>query len=278
MSHAAAANNYAAVPGTVLPRRTGPCPNRWLSRVSIRVAHSCPLVAAGLVATLQQVSDYDVAIAEPPTRAWLRPPGVCVFVADHKRAAELLDGAQRQPDFSRPLRPRVVLLAAGEQEALRNDAFGRRVDACLPLDCPTADLLAAVRTIGRDALGPSVDSADEMAIGPRARGSLSPGILRRVRAYIEEHLAEGIHLHTLAALAGISVCHFSRAFRQSLGMPPHHYLITRRVAIAVALIRETDRPLSAISLEAGFADQSHFSRTFMHMTGETPGEFRHRCH
>lgn len=251
---------------------------RWLCHVSIRVAHSCPLVAAGLVATLQQLAGCDVLLAGEVSRARLHPmAGVQVIVTDQPSCTQMLTRGATRTGSDHATRPRLVLLTAERQDGEKPDPMEQDADACLPLDCGTEDLLATVRQLGRDALGSTV-ALDRGAPLHGLRGGLPPGILSRACEYMEQHLTQGVDLVTLAGLAGISVCHFSRAFKQSLGMPPHHYLITRRVSAAMALIRDTDRPLSDISLEAGFADQSHFSRTFVRLTGETPGDFRHRNH
>jgi AraC-like DNA-binding protein len=113
-------------------------------------------------------------------------------------------------------------------------------------------------------------------VGPYFRGGLAPGALRRVRDYIELAIAQKLESKELAKLVGLSDCHFSRAFRQSLGIPPHRYVMTRRVAIAARLIQQTDRSLTEIALEVGFSDQSHLTRIFTRMKGETPGLYRRR--
>jgi AraC-like DNA-binding protein len=109
---------------------------------------------------------------------------------------------------------------------------------------------------------------------PQARGGLSAGTLRRINEYIEGGLSNPISLHDLATVAGLSDCLFARAFKQSTGLPPHRYLMHRRVEKATALIRGTERPLSGIALETGFCDQSHFSRLIARATGKTPRELR----
>jgi transcriptional regulator GlxA family with amidase domain len=110
----------------------------------------------------------------------------------------------------------------------------------------------------------------------RPLGGLAPGALRRVREYIAQHLAENIGSDALAQIAGLSTGHFNRAFKQSTGDSPHHYIIRHRVAWAKVLLIETSRILADIALDAGFADQSHFSRTFVAVTGETPSACRRR--
>jgi AraC-like DNA-binding protein len=106
------------------------------------------------------------------------------------------------------------------------------------------------------------------------RGGLPAGTLRRVRDYIEAQLATPIAIGDLASLAGLSRCHFSRAFKQSVGIPPHRYVMNRRVERAAQLIQRTDRPLSQIALDVGFSDQSHFSRVMARATGFTPLRLR----
>jgi AraC-like DNA-binding protein len=105
-------------------------------------------------------------------------------------------------------------------------------------------------------------------------GGLSAGTLRRINEYVERQLSDTISLHDLALVAGLSDCHFARAFKQSVGMPPHRYIMHRRVDRATVLILTTDRPLSQIALEVGFCDQSHFSRLIARATGQTPRKLR----
>ncbi len=88
------------------------------------------------------------------------------------------------------------------------------------------------------------------------------------------HLAADIGLDALAAIADLSPKHFARAFRQSTGMPPHRWLIQRRIDRAKALLRTTDTTLVEIALACGFADQSHFTASFRKLVGLTPGSLR----
>jgi len=109
---------------------------------------------------------------------------------------------------------------------------------------------------------------------PVSRGGLSPGAYRRVREYIGANLDSNIGLDALAAEAGLSVYHFARAFKQTVGLPPHHYLLQQRIQRAAQLIESTDRPLSEIALSLGFSDQSHFAKHFSRFMGSTPSVFR----
>ena len=114
------------------------------------------------------------------------------------------------------------------------------------------------------------------AVPPRPRGGIAPSALRRVREHIDSNLGEHIDIADLANITGLSPCHFSRAFKQSMGMPPHRYLISRRVQEAARLIESTDRPMFEIALDVGFSDQSHFTRVFSSQVGESPSQFRHQ--
>jgi AraC family transcriptional regulator len=108
----------------------------------------------------------------------------------------------------------------------------------------------------------------------RPRGGLAPWQKRRVIDMFREHLDGSIRLPTLARQCGLSVSHFARAFRQSFGTPPHHYLVRQRVECAKLLLSETNRALCEVAQQAGFADQPSFSRTFKAAVGLTPGQWR----
>jgi AraC-like DNA-binding protein len=107
-----------------------------------------------------------------------------------------------------------------------------------------------------------------------SRGGLAPRALRRVRDYIDDHLADTIRLEALADVAGLSRCHFARAFKQSVGTSPHAYLMQRRLERAEQLLAETDFSLCRVALDSGFADQSHFSSCFRRHFGMSPRSFR----
>jgi len=109
---------------------------------------------------------------------------------------------------------------------------------------------------------------------PQAQGGLSPGAMRRVREYVEVHLGKSIDLSMLAGVAGLSVHHFARQFKQSAGVTPHVYLTQKRVERAQEMLVQTDLPLAEIASVVGFFDQGHLARHFRHMLGTTPREFR----
>jgi AraC-like DNA-binding protein len=81
-------------------------------------------------------------------------------------------------------------------------------------------------------------------------------------------------LSDIADACGLSVSHFSRAFRRSTGLAPHAWLLQTRVEAAKALLQRREAPLSKIARACGFADQSHFSGVFTRRVGLSPGAWR----
>jgi AraC family transcriptional regulator len=105
-------------------------------------------------------------------------------------------------------------------------------------------------------------------------GELSSDKLRRVRDYVEAHLAENPSLDDLASVAGMSPYHFARTFAKTAGLPPHRYLLARRLERAKALLSGSSRPIVEIALDLGFGSQGHFHRAFRNYAGTTPGSYR----
>lgn len=110
----------------------------------------------------------------------------------------------------------------------------------------------------------------------RLRGGLDPRALKRVRAYIEENVGAAVSLEDLARVAGVSRFHFARQFRASTGESPMGFLLRARVERGKARLRERDATVSRIATELGFADQSHFTRTFRRLVGTSPKRFADR--
>lgn len=106
------------------------------------------------------------------------------------------------------------------------------------------------------------------------RGGLSSRQLKQAQAFLEAHLSENLSLGDLAASCSLSAAHFARAFRRSTGMPPHRFLMERRVSRARELLVHTSLPLSDIAILCGFADQAHLTKVFRRVLGVTPGSLR----
>src|SRR5262249_48117289 len=106
------------------------------------------------------------------------------------------------------------------------------------------------------------------------RHGLTPGELRCVIEYVEEQLDSSLSLHRLAALVGMTVSHFLRPFRESTGLPPHQYILRRRVERAKMLLFNRHLSIAEIALRCGFYSQSHLTTAFHRLTQVTPRDFR----
>ena len=111
---------------------------------------------------------------------------------------------------------------------------------------------------------------------PEAASSIPmpPHKLRLVKAHVEGNLAEDLSVEALARLAGMSPFHFAHAFRAATGMPPHKYVVQRRMEEAKALLMETDLTLAQIAHRVGLSQASHLSVAFHKATQVTPSAFR----
>lgn len=140
----------------------------------------------------------------------------------------------------------------------------------LRADAPNAPLLAHVALALR-AILPSTPTREPAGT---ARGGLAGWQERRATAFMEERLDQSFPVSAVAEACGLSVNHFSRAFRRSLGKPPHRWLLDRRIERARELLRATPMSLADIALACGFAEQSHFTRVFTRTVGIPPGAWR----
>ena len=107
------------------------------------------------------------------------------------------------------------------------------------------------------------------------RGGLPGWRLRRALDLLEADLESPPSLDALAKHVGLSASHFSHAFKQSMGVPPHQYVIQRRIAEAKALMADGSLNLTEIALQCGFNCSSQFSTAFRRATGLSPSAYRH---
>ncbi|WP_342249212.1 helix-turn-helix transcriptional regulator [Sphingomonas sp. OTU376] len=105
-------------------------------------------------------------------------------------------------------------------------------------------------------------------------GGLTTWQERLAREMIEESLSDGITLGELAQACRVGVSQFAHGFKKSTGVAPYRWLIRRRVARSQNLLRNREMSLAAVAAACGFADQSHFTRTFYGQVGTTPGAWR----
>lgn len=145
-------------------------------------------------------------------------------------------------------------------------------------------LMEAERTIQRDpdiastCLNQAIDllavHSQSGLLPPRNKGGLARWQISRVDEYINEHLDQTIRTTELASLLGLSVSHFSHAFKQTTGMTPLMYVTAARVEAARRYMLCSAQSLSDIALSHGFCDQSHFCRVFRRETGLSPQTWR----
>lgn len=109
------------------------------------------------------------------------------------------------------------------------------------------------------------------------QGGLAAWQQRKAKELMREHLIEGIPLAELAQACRLSTSAFVRGFRKSIGMPPHQWLLQRRIDCAMELMRDRSIQLADVALSSGFADQSHFTRSFGRRVGRSPGAWRRDC-
>jgi AraC family transcriptional regulator len=237
------------------------------------------------------------------TRATIRSEGGASVVACSTlgRLALLPAGrlAELATDYARPARHMALLLGPGLFELDANDGLVR-----MPQFQPSLDLgdpvllerLGELRT-EMESPGPLGRLYAESLVGevavrlvrthsslakptsprPAVRGGLPPRQLRLVSEYVEAHLGGEIKLADLAAVAGLSVPHFCRAFRQSTDLPPHRYVVQRRVGRAKELLVGSRLPIAEVAFLAGFASQSHLNAHFARALGTTPKRFREQA-
>lgn len=111
------------------------------------------------------------------------------------------------------------------------------------------------------------------------RVSQDPELLRRLlraKDRMDGASHEEWPVKRLAKVSGVSEAHFARSFKDAFGLPPHRYLLTRRIERATALLRDTDEPITDIAFQTGWGSLGTFGRTFRDVTGESPGDFRAR--
>lgn len=165
-------------------------------------------------------------------------------------------------------------LALNEQTFLDDPEQTRRFARLVALDWhePAERLLTS--SLAHEMLGHALHTQ----IAPRKvfefKGGLAPVQRRRVLDYIEANLSAPLSLGELAAVCCLSEFHFARMFRLSLGVPPHRFVLARRIAMARHLLADRERSLADIALACGFASPSHFSSRFGQATGAAPAAYR----
>jgi AraC family transcriptional regulator len=190
-----------------------------------------------------------------------RPEVQWILEIAQDAAEQSLEGKPFQPKFQMSLQDRQV---------------GRLIEilqAEVESACPTGPLFeeavgySLIRYLAQrhSSNSPSIDQPN---------GGLPRSRLNRALEFIEANLDRDLHLDELAKACGFSSFHFAKLFKQSTGASPHQYVLQRRLERAKVLLRTPGLSLSQISLEAGFADQSHLTNIFRRFLGVSPAKFR----
>ncbi len=114
-------------------------------------------------------------------------------------------------------------------------------------------------------------SSTASLVSPSSYRNLTPRQIAMLRDYMYDRLDQDISLSELATSVGLSVSHFTRLFKQSLGLAPHQYLIACRVERAKSLLLKSSLTLAEVAHAVGFTDQSHLNRHFKRLMGISPG-------
>lgn len=189
------------------------------------------------------------------------------FYFSRKALNAIVDGENGRP---------VDQLAAPLSVAIPDDTFHRLALSLVPaLGRPHEASRLFVDHVTLAAAAHLIKQYAQVPLPPRvARGGLAPWQQIRAKEMLESHLDGGVSLTEVAAECRLSTRHFARAFAQSMGVPPHRWLLQRRVERAKTLLRESELCLSEIATKSGFADQSHLTRVFTQSVGESPGAWR----
>jgi AraC family transcriptional regulator len=234
------------------------------------------------------------------------PPGYLqdTFEPDLPYLALVLDGSLEKSFRTRTIelgRASGLTMPAGATHGARFGAKGARIVVVKPRDAshPVANSLGrlvdlrgpgfswlAWRLAGElratDAAAPLAAEgfALELVAGTcreaaaEAHVGRSPAWLRSAEELLRAHIADSLGLSELADAVGVHPMHLARTFRSRHGISVGEYGRRLRVAWAASEIARRDTPLALIAAQAGFADQSHFTRVFKHQVGTTPARYR----
>jgi AraC-like DNA-binding protein len=162
--------------------------------------------------------------------------------------------------------------------------------ACMVPDlvlCGLASALINARHLGASVAGLYADSvglaivARLMSAATGSAGGDRPRVaplpkwrLKRALAYIEENLSETVSLAEMAAAAGLTRMHFAAQFRAATGLPPHEFLLRRRIEAAQEMLVRSRTPVVEVALQVGFQTQAHFTTVFKRFSGFPPHAWR----
>lgn len=209
-----------------------------------------------------------------PSQSLLVPPGV----ATHWHYSGTVDFA-------------VFHFLEGGGNAIKSlEVLTQSRDAPLPFSDPLVGA-AALELVGEVQKGPNADGgfmerlADVM-LEQTFRALTTPGTrginprhvhfarLQSVLNHVHANLAEDLSAQALAVRADVSLAHFSRIFRDAMGVTVHRYVLAARLDLARKLLRQSTLPISRIAEECGFSSQSHLTASFRAAHSTTPAQYR----
>lgn len=174
----------------------------------------------------------------------------------HDRAQSYVDGDRRVMTTGQPILNAIA--AAPEEEGSENLILYSKVPV-------------------RDRNGKIIGLAGiHRELGKKGSAPVTYGRMGEALQAMYSHYAENLQTEDLATSASLSKSQFNRKFRRLFGTTPHEYLLRVRVNAACRLLETTDLTVTAIALETGFFDHSHFTRVFHRIMDVTPGEYRRR--
>lgn len=178
------------------------------------------------------------------------------------------DGPRTAPSASARHDPVMVQLA----QALDTAGSASDMASSLYTDALRLALVARALIIHGRASEPGTGIPEAPPARPKI--GLVPWRLKRVLAYVDNHLSEAVTLADMAQAAGLSRMHFAAQFRVATGLRPHEYLLKCRIERAQHMMRETREPLVQIALAVGFQTQAHFTTVFRRFVGVSPHRWR----
>lgn len=190
----------------------------------------------------------------PNTSRATMPPATHLATDTAPRIDRLSVAQPYQPPARGPARP--APSRADELLQLSGDPF--RCRSCLIRQDRALDL---VRLNGKTAR-------------ETCQSRLAPWRLRKVTDFMRADLAGTLQLSALAAISGLSISHFSRAFKGSTGLPPYRWHLNMRIDGARRMLADASPSLADVAYATGFADQTHFTRLFSRIVGMSPGAWR----
>lgn len=185
--------------------------------------------------------------------------------------------------------PNDLIVEYGPEAASTGAAILRSRATAAPdtILCGLAGALIDARHLGANLAGLYADSiglaivARLISVGADIPANDRPRIaplpkwrLKRAMDYIEENLSETVSLAEMAASAGLTRMHFAAQFRAATGLPPHEYLLRRRIETAQEMLARSQTPVVEVALQVGFQTQAHFTTVFKRFSGFPPHAWR----